>query len=59
MRDGWIFLEVFIMVCLPEACLGLDGDLLHQRKLLGELSVMELPFSISKCTTGWGRTLYL
>lgn len=48
MCDGWIFLEVFIMACLSEACLGLDRGLWHQRRLLSELSVMELPFSMSK-----------
>lgn len=47
MCDGWIFLEVFI-VCLPEACRGLDRGLWHERGLLGELSVMELTFSMSK-----------
>lgn len=59
MCDGWIFLEVFIMVCFPEARLGLDRGLWHQRGLLGNLSVMELPFSMSKWTTGSGRTPHL
>lgn len=51
---GSIYYGVFVW-----GIFGLDGGLSHQRRLLGELSVMELPFSMSKWTKGWGRTLHL